>query len=336
MHRRRAETNELDRKAQNSPSARYGQNGETTWLTSAQYEGAQLDNENLKYISAINNMNTNELTNLAMGQANVIVQVTNKKANKDKYKIAVVKRPVEFSKETYRKAYNDFSQFISANPTLDNVKANAEEFGYRLLDRADLTSAEHTVGGVKGTKDALKWAFAAKPGEVSGLYECGESDHLMVVALETIKPTGYRSLKQVQNELRAEIVKDKKAEIIMSQMKAANASTFAQYKDMNNAVSDSIKFVTFAAPAYVPALRSSEPLVGAYAVTAEMNKLSAPIKGNAGVLVLQKYAEDKLNETYNQATEEAQMQTMHTRFANRLLNDLYIQAKVVDTRYLYF
>ncbi len=317
-------------------AARYGQNGETTWLTSAQYEGAQLDNENLKYISAINNMNTNELTNLAMGQANVIVQVTNKKANKDKYKIAVVKRPVEFSKETYRKAYNDFSQFISANPTLDNVKANAEEFGYRLLDRADLTSAEHTVGGVKGTKDALKWAFAAKPGEVSGLYECGESDHLMVVALETIKPTGYRSLKQVQNELRAEIVKDKKAEIIMSQMKAANASTFAQYKDMNNAVSDSIKFVTFAAPAYVPALRSSEPLVGAYAVTAEMNKLSAPIKGNAGVLVLQKYAEDKLNETYNQATEEAQMQTMHTRFANRLLNDLYIQAKVVDTRYLYF
>ena len=44
--------------------------------------------------------------------------------------------------------------------------------------------------------------------------------------------------------------------------------------------------VTFAAPAYVSALRSSEPLVGAYASVAEMNKLSAPIKGNAGVFVL--------------------------------------------------
>ena len=31
---------------------------------------------------------------------------------------------------------------------------------------------------------------------------------------------------------------------------------------MANAVSDSVKHVTFAAPAYVPALRSSEPLVG--------------------------------------------------------------------------
>ena len=275
------------------------------------------------------------MSNLSLGQANVIIQVTNKKANKDKYKIAVVKRPVEFSKETYRKAYNDFSQFISSNPTLDNIKANAEEFGYRLLDRADLTSAEHAIGGVKGTKDALKWAFSAKPGEVSGLYECGESDHLMVVALETIKPKGYRSLKQVQSELRAEIVKDKKAEAIMSQMKAANATTFAQYKDMNNAVSDSIKFVTFAAPAYVPALRSSEPLVSAYAA-AGMNQLSAPIKGNAGVFVLQKYGEDKLNETYDQATEEEQMQAMHVRFASRLLNDLYLQANVIDTRYLYF
>jgi peptidyl-prolyl cis-trans isomerase D len=44
------------------------------------------------------------------------------------------------------------------------------------------------VGGVKGTREALKWIFAAKEGEVSPLYECGENDHLMVVALEKINP----------------------------------------------------------------------------------------------------------------------------------------------------
>ncbi len=56
--------------------------------------------------------------------------------------------------------------------------------------------------------------------------------------------------------------------------------------------------LTFAAPAYVPVLRASEPLVGAYASIAELNQLSAPIKGNGGVFVLQPYAKDKLKRNF--------------------------------------
>ena len=315
---------------------KYGQTGDANWLAAAGYEKQQIDNENLKFISTINNLGVKEVANLAFGQANIILQVTNKKAVKDKYKVAVIKRPVNFSKETYNRAYNNFSQFIAANPSLDKMVANAEEAGYRLLERNDLYSSEHGIGGVRGTKEALKWAFSAKPGEVSGLYECGESDRLLVVALAGVTPEGYRSLQQVQDQLRAEIVKDKKAEKIMADMKAANATSFDQYKSMANAVSDSVKHVTFAAPAYIAALRSSEPLVGAYASVAELNKLSAPIKGNAGVFVLQMYAKDKLNETFDAKTEEATLENMHARLAGRLMNDLYLKGEVKDSRYLFF
>lgn len=315
---------------------KYGQSGETTWISSANYEGAPLDGDNLKFVSTLTSVGTNQLTNLALGQANIILEVTNKKAVRDKYKVAVIKRPIDFSKETYNRAYNDFSQFIAANPTLDKVVANAEESGYKLLDRNDLGTYEHTIGGIRGTKEALKWTFDAKPGEVSGLYECGESDRMLVVALVGINEEGYRPLAQVQDQLRAEIIRDKKAEKIMADLKAANATTFGQYKALANAVSDSVKHVTFAAPAYVPALRSSEPLVGAYASVAELNKLSAPIKGNAGVFVLQPYAKDKLNETYNQKEEETTLQNMHVRLASRFMNDLYLKANVKDKRYLFF
>ena len=315
---------------------KYGQTGDANWLAAASYENQQIDNENLKFISTINNLGVKEVANLAFGQANIILQVTNKKAVKDKYKVAVIKRPVNFSKETYNRAYNNFSQFIAANPSLDKMVANAEEAGYRLLERNDLYSSEHGIGDVRGTKEALKWAFSAKPGEVSGLYECGESDRLLVVALAGVTPEGYRSLQQVQDQLRAEIVKDKKAEKIMADMKAANATSFDQYKSMANAVSDSVKHVTFAAPAYIAALRSSEPLVGAYASVAELNKLSAPIKGNAGVFVLQMYAKDKLNETFDAKTEEATLENMHARLAGRLMNDLYLKGEVKDSRYLFF
>lgn len=315
---------------------KYGQTGESTWLSAAQYEGAALDGDNLKYISAINNAAVNELNNVALGQANVILQVVNKKAMKDKYKVAVIKRTVEFSKDTYNRAYNNFSQFIAANPTLEKMTANAEGAGYKLLDRNDLYSSEHGIGGVRGTKEALRWAFNAEPGDVSGLYECGESNHMMVLALVNVTPEGYRSLKQVQDQLKAEIIKDKKAEKIMASMKSVNATSIDQFKSIPNAVSDTVKLVTFAAPAYVASLRSSEPLVGAYASATPINKVSAPIKGNAGVFVLQVFGKETLNETFNAKQEEATLSNMHARFASRLMNDLYLKANVKDTRYLFF
>lgn len=316
---------------------KYGQTGESAWIASANYEGAQVDGDKLKYITAVVDAEINELKNIALGQGNVILQVTAKKAVKDKYKVAVVKRTIEFSKETYSKAYNDFSQFIASNGTLEELVANAEDAGYRLLDRTDLYSAEHNIGGVRGTKEALRWVFSAKPGDVSGLYECGESDHMMVVGLVAINPEGYRPLSAVHNELRMLLIRDKKAEKIMADMKAANASSFEQYKNMSGAVSDSVKHVTFDAPAFVSALRSSEPLVSAYVPVGKVNQLSAPIKGNAGVFVLQPYAEDKLNETFEQQAEVDKLQNMYINLVVRqFINDLYLKAKVKDERYLFF
>lgn len=315
---------------------KYGQTGEPTWISSANYEGAQIDGDNLKYIGAITTLAKGELANLALTQANVIMQVTDKKAVKEKYKVAIVKRTVDFSKETYSKAYNDFSSFIATNNTLEKMVANAEDAGYRLLDRNDLSSAEHGIGGIRDTKDALRWVFEAKPGEVSGLYECGESDHMLVVGLESIVPEGYRPLALVQDQLRYEVLRDKKAEKIMADMKASGATSFDQYKSLENAVQDSVKMVTFGAPAYVSALRSSEPLVSAYASVGEVNKLSAPIKGNGGVFVLQTYAKENLEGTYDQKTEEEALVGLYTRMASQFLNDLYLKADVKDTRYLFF
>ena len=315
---------------------KYGQTGEPIWISSVLYEGAAIDNDNLKYIQAITGGKVNELKNLALGQGHIILQVTDKKAVTDKYKVAVVKRVVEFSKETYNKAYNNFSQFIATNNTLEKMVANAEDAGYRLLERNDLRSAEHGIGGIRDTKEALRWAFNAKPGEVSGLFECGDNDHMLMVGVSAVIPEGYRPLALVQNQLRFELIRDKKAEKIMADMQAAGASSFDQYKGMPNAVTDSLKMVTFAAPAYVPSLRSSEPLAGAYASVSELNQLSKPIKGNGGVFVLQPYAEDKLKEEYNEETEMQSLSSMHARLSTQLLNDLYLKADVKDMRYLFF
>ena len=313
----------------------YGQTGEATWVNAQSWEGSELDADNSKFINTLLNQPVNELANLNMGQANLILQVMNKKSMQTKYKVAVVKREVEFSKETYNAAYNKFSQFVAQNTTIDSMVKNAEESGYTLMPRTDLSSAEHYVGGVRSTREALKWIFAAKPGEVSPLSECGENDHRMVVALDKIHEAGYRDINSVAEMLRAEIRRDKKAEKIMEEMKKYNS--IAQVKGMKDAVSDSVKHVTFSAPAYISVTRSSEPVIGAVAAKTAANKVSAPIKGNGGVYMIQVYAKEKGSEKFDAKQEEATLTNMAVRIAgNQLINDLYQKAKVVDQRYLFF
>ena len=313
---------------------KYGQTGEATWVSARSWEGAELDAENSKFINALIDQPVKDITNLQIGQANLILQVMDKKANQNKYKVAIVKRPIEFSKETYNDAYNKFSQFVAQNTTIADMEKNAEENGYSLIPRTDFSSAEHYVGGVKSTREALKWVFAAKPGEVSPLYECGENDHLMVVALDKIHQAGYRDINSVADMLRTEIRRDKKAEQLMTQMKGFNS--LAQVKAMNGAVSDTVKHVTFSAPAYISVARASEPVIGAYAAKTAVNQVSAPIKGNAGVYMIQVLQKDKTAETYDAKKEETTLSNMAARMSSQFINDLYQRANVVDERYLFF
>lgn len=312
----------------------YGQTGEATWVNAMSWEGAALDADNLKYIQTLINQPVNELKNLKVGQANLILQVMSKKAMKPKYDVAVIKCPVEFSKETYNDAYNKFSQFVAQNTTLEDMKKNAEEAGYTVIPRSDFTSDAHYVGNIHSTQEALRWIFNAKAGEVSPLYECGDNDHMIMVGVEAINKKGYVNINKVANMLRNEIIRNKKAEQLMGQMKGFNS--LAQIKEMKDAVSDSVKHVTFNAPAYISVTHASEPAISAYASKTDVEKVSAPIKGNAGVYMIQVYAKDKGSEEFDAKKEESALSSMSSAYANQCISELREKGKVTDQRYLYF
>ena len=313
---------------------RYGQTGEPVWISSANYEGAQVDGDNLRYINAITTLPQNQLTNLNLTQANVILEVVAKKAVQPKYKVAVVKRPVEFSKDTYNKAYNNFSEFVAANSTYEKMVANAEDAGYRLYTQGEVQSSDHTIGSIRNTKDALKWVFEAKAGDASGLYECGESDRLMQVAVARVNKVGYRPLALVQDEIKRELIREKKGELLLAK---AEGASLEQLKTMDEAVSDSVKRVSFSSPAYVAAIGGSEFVLSADALVGQQGVASAPLKGNYGVYVLQPYAQNKTNETYDASTEKVMLQNNKVNIARQQFgNDLYLKANVKDTRYLWF
>lgn len=313
---------------------KYGQVGTSNWISSRDYEGGQLDASYVKVFQSLNNLAPKELTSIEFPQGNVILQVVDRKNMINKYKVAVVKRPVEFSKETYAKAYNDFSQFVASNNTLEKMSQNAEEAGYRLLERANFSSSEHNVCGIHSTREALRWIFEAKKGDVSPLYDCGDNDHLLVVAVEGINKAGYLPVEKVSGDLKAELIRDKKAELLSEQLK--KASSFEAVKSISNVEIDSVKHVSFASPAYVAVTHTSEPALSGNVAKAKANQLSAPVKGNGGVFVFQIYNQEKTNDKFNAKDEEATAANMNMRYASQFLGDLFLKANVKDSRYLYF
>jgi peptidyl-prolyl cis-trans isomerase D len=156
---------------------------------------------------------------------------------------------------------------------------------------------------------------------------------MMVVALEKINPVGYRNINTVADMLRLEILKDKKAEKILATL---NGAGIDQVKAMENAVSDTVKHITFSAPAYVSVTYASEPVLGAFANKSEVNKVSAPIKGNNAIYVLQTINKENNAEEFDAKQEENALATMAGRYASSFINDLYEKANVKDNRYLYF
>jgi len=315
---------------------KYGQNGQKQWLTSAMYENSNtMDEESKNYINSIQTMSVNDVKNLEFSQGNIILQVTARKAMVDKYDVAVVKHTIDFSKQTYSDAYNKFSQYVSENKTVEELEKNAAKYGFKVLDRSDMTNNEHFVAGLRGTREAMKWIFDAKEGQVSPLYECGNNDNLLVVALTKIHPVGYRTLDALKDEIKQEVVRNKKFEQLQAKLAGVKSIADAQKA---GAKIDSVRQVTFSAPVFVQATGSSEPaLSGAVASVAQGQFSKTPVKGNGGAYVFQ-VLKKSANEgaKFDVKQQEQQLSYQAMQAASRFMQELYNKANIVDNRYLFF
>ena len=317
---------------------RYGQTGEKAWFTGQQYEMAPtMSVDNRTFVNALLNGEVNATQNLALTQGNVILQVLDKKAFTTKTTAAIIKKPIDFSKDTRSNAYNRFSEFVAKSSSVAELEKNASKSGYRVQSLNDLSTAEHYIGSIQGTHDALKWLFSAKQGEISPLYECGDNDHLLVVALTAVHPQGYRPWDdaQVKEVLKREVMKDKKAEMLMAKLKGVNSIAAAQSKGAKVSM---VNQITFSAPAFVQATGSVEPaLSGAVAGTAAGKFSKAPVKGNAGVYVFQVVKKAmRAGSKYNEAMVMQQTAQMNMQLISNFMQDLILKANVVDNRYLFF
>ena len=321
-----------------SIAKKYNQPAEKNWITSAQYEGQILDENNRKFINTLSTAAVGSNNKIVLdGQGVIIAQVTDKRNMINKYDVAVIKRAMDFSKDTYNKAFNDFSSFLAGNPKAEDIEANASKAGYTVQTRT-MSNTEHTVAGVHSTRETLRWIFddKTKVGDVSPLYECGDNDHLLVVILTGIHPKGYMNWddEQVKAYLTSEVQKDKKAAKLQEKMQSVKS--IADVAKIEGAVTDTVKHVSFASNAFISKVGNSEPVLSGSVSTAKKGDFKAGLKGNGAVYAYQVLNQTKTDAKFDAKQDKQQAAQMSMRGLNAFTNELYLKADVQDKRYLFY
>ena len=315
----------------------YGQVGDSSWVSTAAYENGTIDADNALFISSIYATPAGQTTQVKLSNGNIIVlQVLEARNPITKYNVASVVKEGRFSDDTYKSEYNKLSSFLATNKTLEQIEANAAKSGYQVLTANDALSSSHNVAGIHGTHDALKWAFdQAKTGDVSNLYECGDNDQLLVVALTGVNKAGYRSVEKLNDDLKQEVLNDKKAEKLLAQLK--DVKTLDAASKIKGVAIDTLKSISFASAPFVMATGSQEPVIGALAAKTAKGQVSSAVKGNGGVFLVQVLDETKSDKQFDAKAEKSALSSTYMRYAaNSVINTLYLKADVKDNRYKFF
>ena len=255
------------------------------------------------------------------------IQIVNKAAATPKVKVAILSRTVTPSSKTYAALYNEAKQFVVNNNTEEKFKAAAEEGNMEIETAYNLQKNTNKVNDLQQSRAIVRWANKAKEGAVSDVFECGEK--FVVAVLTEVKDGEYRSINDVQAELRMEVLRDKRADILIKKLQ--DAETLQEAADLASAEIKTAEGINLNSYRFGDA--GMEPAVIGAAVSLNEGELSAPVKGMQGVYVLQSVSKQTSEAEVN---VEQEIQQLNMRYSYSLpymaLNLIQEKADITDNR----
>ncbi len=320
---------------------KYNQSGDEMWLTSAQYERGNIEENSRELIRAINAQQAGTTQKVVLPNKNIVInRVLDRRAFVDKYDVAVVKRPIDFSNETFNKTYNDFSQFVASNQKLEDLEANAVQAGYNVQAQT-LTAIDHRVANLTSTRELFRWIFNedTKANEISDIYTVGNNDHLIVACLVGRNDSHYTPLSTqgVNDYVKGKVMTDKKSARIIEKMEKCNDIKSALA--IAGAQADTLRRISFSSPVFIASIGANEPALSGAVSAVGKGSFVKGIRGESGVYAFQVIDEGLTEAKFDDAAKDQQKQTIihHAiNAASRFMQTLQFKAGIEDKRYLFF
>ena len=245
---------------------------------------------------------------VSTGMGEQTFKIADKSAATPKVKLAILSRKVTPSSKTYGVLYNEAKQFIVNNGNVELLRQSAQEQGLSVTPAFGLNVNADKINDLKNSRGIVRWAFEAKEGQLSDVFECG--DQFVVAALTEVNDGEYRTIDEVRMELQMQATADKKAEYLMAQLKGV--TTLEQAAEILGAEIQTAEDITLASTRLGAA--GIEPAVIGTALALENNVTSAPVKGNVGVYVV-RIGEKTVTEGELNATQEIANLNMRTSYS---------------------
>ncbi len=271
-----------------------------------------------------------EIFTFKNAQGTQIVQIMEQTPARQKVKFAILERSVIASSKTEGKIFNDAKRF-AAGLKAEMFDSIANKNNYPIRVANDVLQSNPNVLDIPQSRQIIRWAFESGKGKVSDVFECEKQ--FVVATVTDLNKSKYRSLNAVADQIKNELINDKKAEKIIAGLKD-KVGNDTSLVTLANSISQEVKQahgVTFGAFQF--GMAGFEPAVIGRAVSLKQNQISAPVKGNAGVYVLAATSVTKTPGEFNAAAEK---QSLRSRFnvsaPNAILMDLRDKADITDNR----
>ena len=276
----------------------------------------------------------NEVFTIKNAQGVQIMQVEDKTAPRRKVKLAILERKVVPSSKTYSKIYNDAKQF-AVDLKSDNFDKKAKEKGYIVRPASEILQTVDKIADIPQSRQIIRWAFKSSKNDVSDVFDCGQK--FVVVMTTELNKKGFRSVEKVTDQLKAEIIKDKKAELMIKNL-SAELTKNPSLEGLATFLKDSVKTakgINFAS--YQFGAAGFEPSVIGKSTIASLGKVSTPIKGNAGVYVVRTSNKQINPQPMDIRMEKMQLNSrMSYSLPYMIIQDLKDKADIVDNRLNFF
>ncbi|MDR1783026.1 MAG: SurA N-terminal domain-containing protein [Dysgonamonadaceae bacterium] len=306
-------------------------NGDIGWQTETSLAQAR----DGQFAQDLFNAKLNEVFVLKTLQGRYFVQVVEKTKPVTKYKLGVVQIKVVPSTNTQNIAYNALNQFLSNNRSIEKFKSNAEANGYTCQTDVLVNEKQYSIANIGNSRQVIKWAFDHKKGDVSEIMEC--KDYFIVAALEGTARSGVLPLKDCEDQLRRELLVEKKGERIVKDLLAKNLSSFDNYRQAMNPGASEVVYLTFNQD-YISGI-GREPIINAKAIPANVGDLIGPFAGKQAVYVLH-ITDKKTSDTpYDETTQKVRLnsdKSMQVMTGLRSFELLKQGAKIEDYRIRFF
>ncbi|MCX6321797.1 MAG: SurA N-terminal domain-containing protein [Bacteroidia bacterium] len=219
-----------------------------------------------------------------------IIEILAQSKDTRKYNIGLIDRKIIPGSVTNQKAYSEASQFAGTNDIYDKFTKSVAAKGLNKRVANDIAPQQKTLPGLDNPRSLIISLFQTEKGKIvldnsqQAVFEVG--DKYVVAYCTKVQEDGIATVKDVENDIRFILIKDKKADIISAEFNKNNGTgktidDIARTMGLTVQEATQINFRSYTIQGV-----GTEPALIAAASVAKQGIVTGPVKGTNGVYML--------------------------------------------------